>query len=76
QGLSQQVRANTGLPIDSYFSATKSRWILDNVEGAREKARQGTLAFGTVDSWLVWNFTKHELHVTAVTNASRTMLFN
>jgi glycerol kinase len=64
------------LPIDSYFSATKIRWILDNVEGAREKAKQGRLAFGTVDSWLVWNFTKGGLHVTDVTNASRTMLFN
>jgi glycerol kinase len=70
------VRAKTGLPIDAYFSATKIRWILDNVKGAREKARQGRLAFGTVDSWLVWNFTRHGLHVTDVTNASRTMLFN
>ena len=55
QGLEEKVRAKTGLPIDSYFSATKIRWILDNVEGAREKAKQGRLAFGTVDSWLVWN---------------------
>ncbi|WP_042299501.1 glycerol kinase GlpK [Paraburkholderia kururiensis] len=76
QGLEEKVRAKTGLPIDAYFSATKIRWILDNVEGAREKARQGRLAFGTVDSWLVWNFTKHNLHITDVTNASRTMLFN
>ncbi|MBN6730023.1 glycerol kinase GlpK [Burkholderia multivorans] len=76
QGLEAKVRTKTGLPIDSYFSATKIRWILDNVPGARDKARQGKLAFGTVDSWLVWNFTKHELHVTDVTNASRTMLFN
>ncbi|MBN3805972.1 glycerol kinase GlpK [Paraburkholderia sp. Ac-20336] len=76
QGLEPSVRAKTGLPIDSYFSATKIRWILDNVEGAREKARQGRLAFGTVDSWLVWNFTKGALHITDVTNASRTMLFN
>ncbi|MHB9841128.1 glycerol kinase GlpK [Paraburkholderia terrae] len=76
QGLEQTFRAKTGLPIDSYFSATKIRWILDHVDGAREKARQGKLAFGTVDSWLVWNFTKHELHITDVTNASRTMLFN
>ena len=76
QGLEAQVRAKTGLPIDAYFSATKIRWILDNVEGAREKAKQGKLAFGTVDSWLVWNFTKHQLHITDVTNASRTMLFN
>ncbi|MBP0592419.1 glycerol kinase GlpK [Paraburkholderia sp. LEh10] len=76
RGLEHTFRAKTGLPIDSYFSATKIRWILDNVDGAREKAKQGKLAFGTVDSWLVWNFTKHELHVTDVTNASRTMLFN
>jgi glycerol kinase len=76
QGLEDTVRARTGLPIDSYFSGTKIRWILDNVEGAREKARQGKLAFGTVDSWLVWNFTKRSLHITDVTNASRTMLFN
>ncbi len=76
QGLEQTVRAKTGLPVDAYFSATKIRWILDNVEGAREKARQGRLAFGTVDAWLVWNFTKHALHITDVTNASRTMLFN
>ncbi len=76
QGHEAKVRAKTGLPIDSYFSATKIRWILDNVEGAREKARQGKLAFGTVDSWLVWNFTRHALHITDVTNASRTMLFN
>ncbi len=76
QGLEEKVRAKTGLPIDAYFSATKVRWILDNVEGAREKAKQGKLAFGTVDSWLVWNFTKQALHITDVTNASRTMLFN
>jgi glycerol kinase len=76
QRLEATVRAKTGLPIDSYFSATKIRWILDHVEGAREKARQGKLAFGTVDSWLVWNFTKRGLHITDVTNASRTMLFN
>ena len=76
QGLEQTVRAKTGLPIDAYFSATKIRWILDNVPGAREKAKRGQLAFGTVDSWLVWNFTKHALHITDVTNASRTMLFN
>ncbi|MEX3956651.1 glycerol kinase GlpK [Trinickia sp. EG282A] len=76
QGLEAEVRAKTGLPIDAYFSATKIRWILDNVEGAREKAKQGKLAFGTVDSWLVWNFTKQALHITDVTNASRTMLFN
>lgn len=70
------VRAKTGLPIDAYFSATKIRWILDNVEGARDKARQGRLAFGTVDSWLVWNFTRRGMHITDITNASRTMLFD
>jgi glycerol kinase len=76
RGLEEKVRAKTGLPIDAYFSATKIRWILDNVPGARERALQGKLAFGTVDSWLVWNFTQQGLHVTDVTNASRTMLFN
>ena len=76
RGLEDMVRAKTGLPIDSYFSGTKIRWILDNVDGARERAKQGKLCFGTVDSWLVWNFIKHELHVTDVTNAARTMLFN
>ncbi len=76
RGLEKMVRAKTGLPIDSYFSGTKIRWILDNVDGARERADKGELCFGTVDSWLVWNFTKHELHVTDVTNAARTMLFN
>ncbi|SAK44785.1 glycerol kinase [Caballeronia fortuita] len=76
RGLESMVRSKTGLPIDAYFSATKIRWILDNVEGARDKAKQGRLAFGTVDSWLMWNFTRHGMHVTDITNASRTMLFN
>ena len=76
RGLEPMVRAKTGLPIDAYFSATKIRWILDNVEGAREKAKQGRLAFGTVDSWLVWNFTRRGMHITDITNASRTMLFD
>jgi len=76
RGLEAMVRSKTGLPIDAYFSATNIRWILDNVEGARDKAKQGRLAFGTVDSWLVWNFTRHGLHVTDITNASRTMLFD
>jgi glycerol kinase len=76
RGLEETVRAKTGLPIDAYFSVTKIRWILDNVDGARDKAKQGKLAFGTVDSWLVWNLTGHALHVTDATNASRTMLFN
>lgn len=75
-GLAPMVRAKTGLPIDAYFAASKIRWILDNVQGARDKASRGTLAFGTVDSWLVWNLTKGALHVTDATNASRTMLFN
>jgi len=70
------IRAKTGLLVDSYFSATKIRWILDNVDGARALANAGRLAFGTVDSWLVWNFTRGELHVTDASNASRTMLFN
>lgn len=75
-GLADMIRAKTGLPIDSYFSATKIRWILDNVDGAREKAAQGKLAFGTIDTWLIWNFTQRGLYITDVSNASRTMLFN
>jgi len=70
------IREKTGLVLDAYFSATKVQWILDNVENAREKARQGKLAFGTVDSWLVWNLTEGMLHITDVSNASRTMLYN
>ncbi len=66
----------TGLIIDAYFSATKVKWILDNVSGARDLAKKGELAFGTVDSWLVWNLTMGKLHVTDVSNASRTMIFN
>jgi glycerol kinase len=76
RGLEPMVRAKTGLPIDAYFSATKIRWILDHVEDAREKARAGRLAFGTVDSWLLWHFTRGALHATDVTNAARTMLFD
>ncbi len=76
EGMAETVKEKTGLILDAYFSATKIRWILDHVEGAREKAAAGQLAFGTVDSWLVWNFTKGEKHVTDVTNACRTMLFN
>jgi len=76
QGHEDTIRKKTGLVIDSYFSGTKIRWILDNVEGAREKAEKGELAFGTVDSWLVWKFTRGHVYVTDVTNASRTMLFN
>ncbi|MEX0773968.1 MAG: glycerol kinase GlpK [Balneolales bacterium] len=75
-GLIEKIRSKTGLIIDAYFSATKIKWILDNVDGAREKAENGELAFGTMDSWLIWNMTRGETHVTDVTNASRTMLFN
>jgi glycerol kinase len=75
-GLLSYIRCKTGLIIDAYFSATKIKWILDNVEGAREKASRGELAFGTVDTWLVWQLTRGNIHVTDVTNASRTMLFN
>ena len=71
-----KIRRKTGLIIDAYFSGTKIRWILDNVPGAREKAEAGKLRFGTVDSWLVWQLTRGEVHVTDVSNASRTMLFN
>ena len=70
------IREKTGLIIDAYFSGTKIRWILDNVPGAREKAEAGKLRFGTVDSWLVWQLTRGQVHVTDVSNASRTMLFN
>jgi glycerol kinase len=76
RGLEDYVRENTGLVIDAYFSGTKVKWILDNVEGAREKADNGELLFGTVDSWLIWNMTRGRVHVTDYTNASRTMLFN
>jgi glycerol kinase len=76
EGKEKMIQEKTGLVIDSYFSGTKIKWILDNVEGAREKANAGDLILGTMDSWLIWNFTKGELHITDVTNASRTMLFN
>lgn len=76
RGLEPYVRDNTGLVIDSYFSATKIKWILDNVPNAGTRARNGELAFGTVDSWLIWNMTEGRVHVTDYTNASRTMLFN
>jgi len=75
-GMIAKIREKTGLIIDAYFSATKIKWILDNVEGVREKAEQGRLAFGTMDSWIIWNFTRGTTHVTDVTNASRTMLYN
>ncbi len=76
EGKEELIREKTGLMVDSYFSATKIRWILENVPGAREKAEAGELAFGTVDSWLIWNLTDKQVHVTDVTNASRTMIYN
>ena len=76
KGLDKMIQEKTGLIVDAYFSATKIKWILENVEGAQEKAAQGKLAFGTVDSWLMWNLAGNGLHVTDITNASRTMLFN
>ncbi len=75
-GLGDEISSRTGLVIDPYFSATKVRWILDNVPGARAKAVRGELAFGTVDSWLIWHLTSGSHHVTDVTNASRTLLYN
>lgn len=76
KGWIDKIRDKTGLVVDAYFSATKIAWILDNVEGAREKAERGDLLFGTVDTWLVWNLTRGKVHVTDYSNASRTMLFN
>ncbi len=76
KGHLEEIRQKTGLVLDAYFSATKIRWILDHVEGARERARQGELAFGTVDAWLVWKLTKGSQHLTDISNASRTLLFN
>lgn len=76
KGWVDKIRNKTGLVLDAYFSATKIAWILDNVEGAREKAERGDLLFGTVDTWLVWNLTRGKVHVTDYSNASRTMLFN
>ena len=75
-GLVDYVRANTGLVIDSYFSATKIKWILDNVSGAKQRAINGELAFGTIDTWLVWKLTNGKVHATDYSNASRTMLYN
>ncbi len=76
EGKVDMIRDKTGLILDAYFSATKIKWILDNVQGARKRAEEGNLLFGTVDSWLIWRLTRGEKHVTDVTNASRTMLFN
>ena len=76
KGLNDEFRNKTGLLIDAYFSGTKVKWILDNVEGAREKAEKGDLLFGTIDSWLVWKLTGGKVHVTDYTNASRTLMYN
>jgi glycerol kinase len=76
QGREALIRQRTGLVIDSYFSATKIRWLLDHVPGAQQQAERGELAFGTIDSWLLWQLTEGQLHATDVTNASRTMLFD
>lgn len=76
KGLTEEIRQKTGLVIDAYFSGTKIKWILDNVEGARERAEAGELLFGTIETWLIWKLTKGEAHVTDYSNASRTMLFN
>lgn len=76
KGMAKSIQEKTGLIIDAYFSATKIKWILDNVAGAREKAAAGDIAFGTIDSWLIWNLTDGRVHVTDVSNASRTMIYN
>lgn len=76
RGLAEKIREKTGLVVDAYFSGTKIKWILDNVEGAREKAEKGDLLFGNIDTWLIWNLTGGKVHVTDYSNASRTMLFN
>ena len=76
RGLSDTIRYKTGLVPDAYFSGSKIKWLLDNVPGAREKAEAGSLLFGTIDTWLIWKLTAGRVHVTDVTNASRTMLFN
>lgn len=76
RGLEAYIKENTGLPIDAYFSGTKIKWILDQVDGARELAEQGKLLFGTIDTWLIWKLTRGQLHVTDYSNASRTMLYN
>jgi len=76
KGLVQNFREKTGLVIDAYFSGTKIKWLLDNIKGARERAEKGELLFGTVETWIIWNLTKGEVHITDYSNASRTMLFN
>lgn len=76
RGLNDMFRDKTGLLIDAYFSGTKVKWILDNVEGAREKAENGDLLFGTIDTWIIWKLTNGKVHVTDYSNASRTLMFN
>src|SRR5690606_37344138 len=76
RGYEPIFRDKTGLLIDSYFSGTKIKWILDNVEGSYERANEGDILFGTVDSWLIWKLTDGKVHVTDYSNASRTLLFN
>ena len=76
EGAAEEIRSKTGLVIDAYFSGTKIAWILDKVSGARERAERGELAFGTVDTWLLWKLTDGKVHKTDYTNASRTLLFN
>ncbi|WP_166240671.1 glycerol kinase GlpK [Paenibacillus turpanensis] len=76
KGLEPYIRETTGLVVDAYFSGTKVKWILDHVEGARERAQRGELLFGTIDTWLIWNLTRGKMHVTDYSNASRTMLYN
>lgn len=76
KGFDKKIREKTGLVVDAYFSGTKIKWILDNVEGAREKAEKGELLFGNIDTWLIWNLTRGKVHVTDYSNASRTMIFN
>jgi len=76
RGMENYIKRNTGLVVDAYFSGTKIKWILDNVQGAREKAEKGELLFGNIDTWLIWNLTRGKVHVTDYSNASRTMIFN
>src|SRR5260221_11111314 len=76
EGFDIEVRARTGLVLDAYFSGTKIAWLLDNVPGSRERARNGELAFGTVDTWLLWKLSGGRLHVNDVSNASRTLIYN
>lgn len=76
KGLEPYIKENTGLVADAYFSGTKVRWILENIEGARRKAEEGNLCFGTIDSWLIYNLSGREIHATDYSNASRTLLYN